>query len=101
MSKHTPGPWMVAEKFNCADVRAVNGPYVASCNVSMAIDWKEKEANARLIAAAPELLEVLQSAVTCGMVPSSTAADGGANKHSEWVRVADQIRAAINKATGE
>ena len=54
---HTAGPWMVAEKWNSADVRAVGGPFVASCNASFGIDWTTKEANARLIAAAPDLLE--------------------------------------------
>lgn len=62
-SKHTPGPWQLAEKYNCKDVRAVDGPYVADCNASAAIDWRTKEANARLIAAAPELLEALSRAV--------------------------------------
>lgn len=55
----------------------------------------------RLIAAAPELLAALEAAVACGMVPVSTAKDGGASAHSIQVRVADQIRAAIAKATGE
>jgi len=58
-SKHTPGPWQLAEKYNCKDVRAVDGPYVADCNASAAIDWRTKEANARLIAAAPELLTIV------------------------------------------
>ena len=54
---HTPGPWQVAERYNCVDVRAVEGPFVADCNASFAIDWKTKEANARLIAAAPDYHE--------------------------------------------
>lgn len=62
-SKHTPGPWQLAEKYNCKDVRAVDGPYVADCNASAAIDWRTKEANARLIAAAPELLQALSGCV--------------------------------------
>lgn len=51
--------------------------------------------------AAPDLLEALIAAVDCGMVPTSSISDGGANKHSIQVKVADQIRAAISKATGE
>lgn len=62
-NKHTPGPWEVAEKFNCVDVRGVDGPYIANCNQSVAIDWRTKEANARLIASAPELLEALSTKV--------------------------------------
>lgn len=56
--------------------------------------------NADLIAAAPELLEALKAAVDCKMVPITSAKDGGAAKHSIQVQVADQIRAAIAKATG-
>ena len=54
----------------------------------------------RLIAAAPELLEALIEAVDCGMVPTSSAKEGGAARHSRQVEVADMIRAAIAKATG-
>ncbi|KWV45051.1 hypothetical protein AS591_20295 [Stenotrophomonas maltophilia] len=62
--------------------------------------WEEAKANARLIAAAPELLDALIEAVECGMVPISSAKDGGASTHSRQVRCADMIRAAIAKATG-
>lgn len=42
-----------------------------------------------------ELASVLQAAITCGMVPKSSAEDGGAALYSEMVRVADRIRAAL------
>lgn len=42
-----------------------------------------------------ELLAALKSAVDCGMVPSSSASEGGAARHDRQVIVADQIRAAI------
>lgn len=57
--------------------------------------------DARLIAAAPELLDALIEAVDCGMVPISSAKDGGASTHSRQVRCADMIRAALAKAAGE
>jgi hypothetical protein len=44
-----------------------------------------------------KLREVLQAAVDCGMVPTSSAANGGAPKHSKQVRVADQIRAVLGE----
>ena len=50
---------------------------------------------------AQELYDALVAAVDCGMVPISSAKDGGAARHSRQVHVADQIRAAIAKATGE
>lgn len=64
MSKHTPGPW------NALDRAVLKGPpgeertwIIASCPVN-ALGKKTKtseaQANARLIAAAPELLEALK-----------------------------------------
>ena len=48
----------------------------------------DKEENAKL-------KDALQAAVDCGMVPTSTAREGGASAHSVQVKVADQIRAAL------
>ena len=102
--KHTPGPWEVYPGFN---------PGIEADSMSLIVfgdepesfgikgrTQSEKEANARLIAAAPCLLSALESAVECGMVPSSSESDGGASKYSVQVKVADQIRAAIAKAKG-
>ena len=68
-AKHTPGPWLRDREsgFDC-DVRAANGRKIASVNVQnqpkskegCALRKKENEANARLIAAAPEMLSVLK-----------------------------------------
>lgn len=99
-SKHTPGPWTIE--------LSGYGSIICKDGKSMAVAWPEglggpsfpHEANARLIAAAPELLEALLEAVECGMVPISSVKDGGASTHSRQVRCADMIRAAIAKATG-
>lgn len=63
MSKHTPGPWHVelggfvySKTKKVADV-GLNGGYFAS-RISAE---PERTANARLIAAAPELLEALEA----------------------------------------
>ena len=89
MSKHTPGPW----KARYAPDRAP--PVETWC-----IDWSEDheeiaeivhgEANARLIAAAPELLEALKA-----IVDEQDARQGYASVQSY-----DAARAAIAKATG-
>jgi hypothetical protein len=58
MSAHTPGPWSVS--WDCNGLAHVGmGP---NCTVSrvMAPPAGDQEANARLIAAAPELLEALR-----------------------------------------
>ena len=85
MSKHTPGPWF----FNFEAGRYVIshqgnfGPHKA-----LAITggfYPDLEANARLIAAAPELLEALQMLLEFPNTGPATSA----------------ARAAIAKATGE
>lgn len=45
-----------------------------------------------------ELLAALVAAVECGMVPISSAKDGGPLRHARQIHVADQIRDAIAKA---
>lgn len=61
-------------------------------------DHEESEANARLIAAAPDLLEALESYVT------TMAIAGGGDKALFMAAIRDadnKARAAIKKATGE
>jgi hypothetical protein len=50
-NKHTPGPWSINER---AQVVAADGGHIAYVECAPVI------ANARLVAAAPELLEALQ-----------------------------------------
>ena len=50
---HTPGPWLVKGR---QSVRGSAGEYIAKAN------WNNGEANARLIAAAPDLLIALREA---------------------------------------
>ena len=96
MSAHTPGPWTVG-----GDTQFMNQVEIwpaIGCAYGVG---PEVIANAHLIAAAPDLLDALESAVDCGMVPSSSLKDGGAARHARQVHVADMIRAAIAKAKGE
>lgn len=63
MGKHTPGPWVVEDsrRFNYQmDLTAGPSPLGV---IFGRMDGAENEANARLIAAAPELLELLVDAV--------------------------------------
>jgi len=64
------------------------------------MDGTTRDDTGRLIAAAPDLLEALKAAVDCGMIPTSSAIEGGAAKYGRQVVVADMIRAAIAKAEG-
>ena len=92
MSNHTPGPWT----FNG---RTVRGPHpkdpegrtriVAEAIWDRGTYVDDAEANARLIAAAPELLEALEALVL--------------DESKEYIptRLWDAARAAIAKAKGE
>lgn len=84
-AKHTPGPWIVEEVDTLLEV----------CNEETLFTVARvfrHEQNARLISAAPELLEALQSAI--GMLR-------GCQETPERVERYERARAAIAKATGK
>jgi len=95
MSKHTPGPWEVdleTGEINggCAVLGAVYGGDDFPCSEE---DMSEEcKANARLIAAAPDLLKACKG-VLIGLKAYETL--GRKNIHL------DALRAAIAKAEGE
>lgn len=64
MSKHTPGPWRVGESCRVADIKAGYNALIARVEIESAGD--RGDANARLIAAAPDLLEALKHALEDG-----------------------------------
>jgi len=84
MSKHTPGPWIVYDdsndgKTNRIEIAAL-GKTVARIYYSVP---EEDLPNAQLIAAAPDLLEVLKELLD----------------HVEWRRVCDQEKAGPKDVT--
>lgn len=104
-AEHTPGPWTLGR--TVSGKQWVYGP--DGTRVGKAASGRresERDANAHLIAAAPELLEALrtakrvlfeawsasQAATTQGLPPSAFVLDRGA-----W----DAIEAAIAKAEGD
>lgn len=99
MSKNTPGPWRVSEQ--CAqmiDIRHDNNePGAISLTLARVVarpSWqREAEANARLIAAAPELLEALQAYLDMEQ-------DHHGHILVAFRPVTDLIRAVVAKATG-
>lgn len=71
--KGTPGPWEIADIDDgwkdCVSARSANGNVIAVAET----DNKEAaEADARLIAAAPDMLEVLQDLVNTWMSPDKS-----------------------------
>ena len=98
MSKHTPGPWLIeAQNCHSGDIATVHNTdekwvtIYAPHWMETGMDEKEQSANARLIAAAPDLLDALKTLVDCasyGHVMDTADA---------WI----DASAAIAKATGE
>lgn len=102
MTQHTPGPWNIGTK-NGARVWSENGEtLIADANASESLRKEIKKANARLIAAAPDLLEALESA----WLWMENQADGqskGGHATFDLMMLREQrdlARAAIAKATG-
>jgi hypothetical protein len=85
---HTPGPWTWGEKFRGLYGSGPNNEVLSwYAYEGMHLIQGDTEANARLIAAAPELLDVAKKAL------AAWTGDGPAI-------VLDELRAAISKATG-
>lgn len=86
--KHTPGPWVISGSsiWNTETHRAI---YASGCKPISKRD-EEGQANARLIAAAPDLLEALELALA-NLKP----------KYSQDHIVVKKLTEAIAKANGE
>ena len=105
MSGHTKGPWLLTPRkwfdavgnivqdgqydisVNSADIK--DDDYYRIATVNNFADSPENKANARLIAAAPDLPEALQRLMN------------GTTSLHDAMQAAQQARAAIAKATGE
>lgn len=95
-TKHTEGPWSLNKQY--ADIE-VRGPADSGVLIAVMSPWgiaadtpSPQEANARLIAAAPELLEALQ------LVVDKLGSDFELYREQQFA--IDTARAAIAKATG-
>ena len=89
--KHTPGPWVVdpAVRQGFTVYAPKEGFIVGTQDEEGRYGAIESEANARLIAAAPELLEALKSVIAWLDAPDESAFSDS-----------ELARAAIAKATG-
>ena len=91
MSNHTPGPW----------IHHVDDNIITDSTGRKLIEWQSRstnvqisvrDANARLIAAAPDLLETLQG-ILC-VIYNACDID-------EYEKLIKEMQSAIEKATGE
>ena len=103
-TSHTPGSWINANGLvNGRDSR-LEYPDTPSIDIFDASEWpenlsEEAQANARLIAAAPDLLDALQAIVDEFPVAAGTAK--GIPHDEQGFGSIYRARAAIARATGE
>ena len=97
-SKHTQGPWRTngctVEVANAWALRIAGAVPPSTLNGYAPKSLDEAKANARLIAAAPEMLEALATLIGCAET------DGMDGKSNVWRSAMIDARAAIAKATG-
>jgi hypothetical protein len=93
---HTPGPWNIWYKGE-KDIPAIANNYANTGHATdiCTVDGENQDANAHLIAAAPELLEACEAAleVTDSILVPALGTAG--------LQLAERLRAAIAKARGE
>jgi hypothetical protein len=104
MTQHTPGPWKVSGSLITTNLRPlalVLSTYTPPKKGRTPRDYdafapeaNTADANARLIAAAPELLEALQ-----GLLTNAPAPKGISNDYS-YILYREAAKTAIAKATG-
>ena len=96
-TQHTPGPWhSVQPTFD----REIMQAYFYICNdieAKTIMDKYEHEANARLMAAAPNLLEACESYLKANDFHNVTLSD----LSSEEIDLYNKISLAVSKAKGE
>ena len=105
-TKHTPGPWKVSTTYKDAQAGKFSiAPWASQrqsiCRLSAREDYPAEyaEANARLIAAAPDLLETLEN-IRSAAFGSAKATAGDATRAAEALTTLGEWAAeAITKAT--
>lgn len=106
-AKHTPGPWKIfggpshPQRHHLAVIDSipdVDGKIVANCICHLASTNPDSDANAQLIATAPDLLEACDDALS-ELMGTKAATDfeiGGVVSED----ILEQLRAVITKAGG-
>jgi hypothetical protein len=100
-TKHTPGPWHfsddLGQQHGCRLIHAKDGRLVADAGRIHYRTDAEMDANARLIATAPDLLEALETMVRWTEMHGLNTAELITGGRAE-VPVVGMARAAISKA---
>ena len=105
MQGHTPGPWGIAQddptRVNAPTLCRYGGKHAAVADCDFPADAEENEANARLIAAAPDMLAALREAAQFihdqdGGDPTNITGWASDEHREAWLKT----QAAIAKAEG-
>lgn len=105
MSTHTPGPWDFRGSLGPTGNPHLKGPHVVEAangsQIAILNGWRSdvSEANARLIAAAPELYDAAENALDTLL--SCCVAGDGVDDRDAILEAQQMLRAAIRKAMGE
>lgn len=102
---HTPGPWLIEKSLVYSlmhhgwrkGIEEFKNRFSCRIEHDISCDAEERKCTVDLIAAAPELLEMLEAALPY-VIGAYECAFPDAEKN-EWL--AEEIRAAIKKARGE
>ena len=104
MNKHTPGPWTVISKqYSFLVNQGRKRSSIEIChgdtdiNIPLYGTREQAEADARLIAAAPDMLVALKMAFK---IPKPWIMGGRTITEEEWNAAVDAVTAAIAKAEG-
>lgn len=100
--KHTPGPWKTQPHISLdrLEIRDADGRRIAECAMDFPMSAKTHDANAHLIAAAPEMLAALEAAnrfITNGLEYGYIDL---AEEDTSGMHTIDAIRQAIRKTKG-
>ncbi len=93
---HTPGPWKITGGRFVGEGQMIGAPSGHICRV-YAPDNRDESANARLIAAAPELLAACKAVIGHGYCANTSSV---ASQDYVSKKAIAKVRAAIAKAEG-
>ena len=93
--KSTPGPWEISNSGRQVGKRALNGSLNLLADTTNSCFYEEDEANAHLIAAAPEMLDFIV------LVVESQEWDGNNPDEEKWSDFYAKARAIIAKIEGK
>jgi len=97
---HTPGPWRIGEALRGYDfgiVKPIATGVIGIADIPAGLHHGEADANARLIAAAPELLDALRT-ILQGFTDGVFVRDLTHDAESDWARRLVPFITALNRA---